>query len=101
MILAQTGLCYSPGGIQTPCQALSEGGRRSPVCPASCFSEQKRKRLQDLDSTGLRGKLELDALPVPRSPAGRLCAGRPGPCGPPCGPPWGGGVPETELEPLK
>ena len=45
--------------------------------------------------TGLRGKLELDALPVPRSP-GLLCGGRPGPCGP-----AGGGVPETELEPLK
>ena len=45
--------------------------------------------------TGLRGKLELEALPVPRSP-GLLCGGRPGPCGP-----AGGGVPETELEPLK
>ena len=43
VILAQTGPSYSPGGIQTPCQALSEGGRRSPVCPASCFSETKVK----------------------------------------------------------
>jgi len=33
VILAQTGPSYCPGGIQTPCQALSEGGRRSPVCP--------------------------------------------------------------------
>ena len=73
------------------------------MCPASCFSGTKVKTASRsfLDSTGLRGKLELEALPVPRSPAGRLCAGRPGPCGPPCGPPWGGGVPETELEPLK
>ena len=44
--------------------------------------------------TGLRGKLELDALPVPRRP-GLLWGGRPG------WGPAGGGVPEMELEPLK
>ena len=63
-----------------------------------CFLIILRFRLTAVSSkdwlTGLRGKLELDALPVPRRP-GLLWGGRPG------WGPAGGGVPEMELEPLK
>lgn len=90
-VAAQVGARAGAGarqGVRGGVQGVLAGGLGVGERTRGGGEEEKRH-------TGLLGRLELEARPVPRRP-GRLCGGRPGPWGP-----AGGGVPDTELEPLK